>query len=113
MAMAYEQRLDSWFLLAAELTEVSPQAPGRSFLLELQRLIGVAGRNLSFRDFLPRYRWMTTLSAEHLEECFEWLARAEQRAGVAEGGEDRSCTPSAGLAVHDAPDALLHVAKAG
>ena len=28
MAMAYEQRLDSWFLLAAELTEVSPQAPG-------------------------------------------------------------------------------------
>ena len=111
LAMAYEQRLDNWLLLAAELAEVSPRAPGRKLLLELQQVITVTGRNLSFPDFVPRYFWMTTLSAATREEYFKWLAGA--RKGRTWSKEEAGALHMLrALNARDTPDALPQFAKA-
>jgi tetratricopeptide (TPR) repeat protein len=111
LAMAYEQRLDSWISLAAELAEAKQQSPGRSLLLELQHLISVEGRSLSYRDFLPRHRWMTVLSAAHLEKYFEWLGIAE-RNGEWSKEEKTALHILRALHARDAPDALPCFVKA-
>ena len=105
LAMAYEQRLDSWISLAAELAEAKQHPPECSFLLELQHLISVEGRSLSYRDFLPRHHWMTGLSAAHREKYFEWLGIAE-RSREWSKEEKTALHILRALYARDAPDAL-------
>ena len=47
MALAYEQRIDDWVSLAAELAEVDEESPGRTVLLELRKMVLEGGRNFS------------------------------------------------------------------
>ena len=105
MAMAHGQRLDPWILLAAEIAEASEQSPGRSFLLELQQIISMQGRSLSFADFFPRYRWSATLSSEQVEACFGWLGAAEKQVAWS-GHETTSLRIMRALLARSAPNAL-------